>query len=107
LGQFSSHFCIQANYPAAITDLAISALTCESDFTSGDRSSVLIRFMLSHLVLIAANTTRGERAVLEGTVVLYYQSLSFLINMVGIYKVDRNEVGDDVFTLWNLNTTNN
>lgn len=28
-------------------------------------------------------------------------SLSFLNNMVGIYKVDRDEFGDDVFSMWN------
>jgi hypothetical protein len=28
-------------------------------------------------------------------------NLSFLNNMVGIYKVDRIEGGDDVFTMWN------
>jgi hypothetical protein len=33
--------------------------------------------------------------------------LSFLNNMVGIYKVDRNEGCDDVFTLWNWSIPNN
>lgn len=28
-------------------------------------------------------------------------NLSFLNNMVGIYKVDRIEGGDDIFTMWN------
>lgn len=34
-------------------------------------------------------------------------NLSFLNNMVGIYKVDRIEGGDDVFTLWNWSIPNN
>jgi hypothetical protein len=32
-------------------------------------------------------------------------NLSFLNNMVGIYKVDRIERGDDVFTMWNWSST--
>jgi hypothetical protein len=34
-------------------------------------------------------------------------NLSFLNNMVGIYKVDRIEGGDDVFTMWNWSSPNN
>jgi hypothetical protein len=33
-------------------------------------------------------------------------NLSFLNNMVGIYKVDRIEGGDDVFTMWNWSSPN-
>jgi hypothetical protein len=33
--------------------------------------------------------------------------LSFLNNMVGIYKVDRIEGGDDIFTMWNWTSNNN
>jgi hypothetical protein len=33
-------------------------------------------------------------------------NLTFLNNMVGIYKVDRIEGGDDVFTLWNWSIPN-
>jgi hypothetical protein len=33
--------------------------------------------------------------------------LSFLNNMVGIYKVDRIEGGDDIFIMWNWSSTNN
>ena len=34
-------------------------------------------------------------------------SLGFLNNMVGIYKVDMNEDGDNVFTMWNWSSPNN
>ena len=34
-------------------------------------------------------------------------SLGFLNNMVGIYKVDMNEDGDNVFTMWNWRSPNN
>ena len=34
-------------------------------------------------------------------------NLSFLNNMVGIYKIDRIEDGDDVFTMWNWSSTDN
>jgi hypothetical protein len=34
-------------------------------------------------------------------------NLSFLNNLVGIYKVDRIEGGDDVFTMWNWSSSNN
>ena len=34
-------------------------------------------------------------------------NLTFLNNMVGIYKVDRIEGGNDVFTLWNWSIPNN
>ncbi|HZA68218.1 MAG TPA: hypothetical protein VE548_00855 [Nitrososphaeraceae archaeon] len=34
-------------------------------------------------------------------------NLSFLNNMVGIYKIDRIEGGDDVFTMWNWSSTDN
>jgi len=34
-------------------------------------------------------------------------SLGFLNNMVGIYKVDMNEDGDNVITMWNWSSPNN
>ena len=34
-------------------------------------------------------------------------SLGFLNNMVGIYKVDMNEDGDNIFTMWNWSSPNN
>ena len=34
-------------------------------------------------------------------------NLTFLNNMVGIYKVDRIEGGDDIFTMWNWSIPNN
>jgi hypothetical protein len=34
-------------------------------------------------------------------------NLSFLNNVVGVYKVDRIEGSDDVFTMWNWSNTNN
>jgi hypothetical protein len=48
---------------------------------------------------------------LEIMVLLSYSnstgSLGFLNNMVGIYKVDMNEDGDNVFTMWNWSNPNN